>query len=47
VERRKPGAQSEHQTKNGTSDHIACDLEFEFDFGLSWVSSLPKVFKSV
>jgi hypothetical protein len=35
VERRKPGAQSEHQTENGTNDHIACMLEFEFDFGLS------------
>jgi hypothetical protein len=34
VERRKPGAQSGHQTKNGTSDHISCDLEIEFDFGL-------------
>jgi hypothetical protein len=41
VERRKPGAQSGHQTKNGTSDHIACDLEFEFDFWfeLSWLDS--------
>jgi hypothetical protein len=34
VERRKPGAQSGHQGKNGTSDHIACNLEIEFDFGL-------------
>jgi hypothetical protein len=34
VERRKPGAQSEHQTKNGTNDHIACNMEIECDFGL-------------
>jgi hypothetical protein len=47
VERREPGAQSGHQTKNGISDHIACDLEFEFDFGLNWVGLNPKVLVSV
>jgi hypothetical protein len=40
-------AQSRHQVKIVTCDHIACNLEIEFDFGLIWVSSLPKVFKSV
>jgi hypothetical protein len=34
VKSENPGAQSGHQGKNGTCDHIACNLEIEFDFGL-------------
>jgi hypothetical protein len=43
VERRKPGAQSEHQTKNGSCDHNHMWAQNCFKFDLKSVWGFPKL----